>query len=250
MNEFDIALNELTNLNEEDIPTIIKQKTEEIVSLSALISEAKQKCNEAREVASRQISTKILIFGSGALNSTQDAVKAIAESQEMLANVQALLFIHQQEMSNAMRYLLLVGASSIAASKRVKEELEALLKKAESEKLSPEAKEEIIHTIQMLKEQESAFSKQDEMMRELSQTKGNVNNQAKLIDEISLVDARQDAIIDDNTRVNEIQEIELGRQREKDEEHSRAIKKLHLLSYLAIGSAVIACILSIVGLLF
>ena len=107
-----------------------------------------------------------------------------------------LLFGLQPKM--LMRYLLILGASSIAMNRNliVIAELESKLKKATAEQLSEAARQELIGVIKLLREQESAFSKQDRMSEEIKA------HGAEIVG-IKEVDKKQDKVFFLNVPIDE-----------------------------------------------
>lgn len=134
-------------------------------------------------------------------------------------------------MAEEMRFLLILGFESIAMNRRVVQELEMKLKKASEEELSKAERLELINVIKLLREQESAFSKQDRMSEQLSK------NTIK-IDEIIVVDERQNqkdiehnTLIQENSDINNKQQIEIERQKQIDEKHDKSLKSTCIFYY-------------------
>ena len=146
-------INEIKDIEikEEDLPSVISDQYKEITIIDKRIQEATSNCAKAKEVADKMILAKAL-NQKEAINSTQDAVKLLAEAQASLTDAQRLLFENQQKMSDCMRYLLVLGASSIAMNRVVIAELEAKLKQASKEQLSAQAREELVGVIKLLRE--------------------------------------------------------------------------------------------------
>ena len=154
----DLSEIENINISEEDLPDVISEQFEAIVDIDKRIIEAENRCATAKETADKMILAKAL-NQKDAINATQDAVRSLAEAQTALSEAQRMLFENQQKMADGMRYLLVLGASSIAMNRVVIAELEAKLKQATKEQLSEKAREELIGVIRLLRDQESAFSR-------------------------------------------------------------------------------------------
>ena len=245
----DIEELENINISEEELPEVISEQFKAIVEIDKRIAEAEIACASAKETADKMILAKAL-NQKDAINATQDAVRSLAEAQTTLSDAQRMLFANQQKMADGMRYLLMLGASSIAMNRVVILELESKLKQATQEQLSEKAREELIGVVRLLREQESAFSKQDRMSNQ-------IKSQSKEIETIHRVDAMQDEIdkqhdslIAKNTSKNIEQDSEIQRQQNVDKQHDVQLKKIKVLALIGIGIAVCALIVAIIGLLF
>ena len=246
-NVTDISKIENINIDEADLPDVISQQFESIMEIDRKIQEAEKSCATAKEASNKMILAKAL-NQKDAINATQDAVRSLADSQAALTDAQRMLFDNQQKMAAGMRYLLMLGASSIAMNRVVIAELEAKLKQATKEQLSQKAREELIEVIKLLREQESAFSKQDRMSDQ-------IKTHGREIETIHHVDTRQDetdkkhdSLIAENASKNEEQEEELKKQQKVDKQHDEQLKKLQKLAMLGIGLALCALIVAIIAL--
>jgi hypothetical protein len=261
LNIHEIADLDGISISEEELPDVISEQFKAIIEIDKRIQEATDNCSVAKEIADKMILAKAL-NQKDAINSTQDAVKSLAESQTALTEAQRMLFENQQKMANGMRYLLVLGASSIAMNRVVIAELEAKLKRATKEQLSEKAREELIGVIRLLREQESAFSKQDRMSEQ-------IKNHGKEIKRIQSVDAlqdekdrRHDTLIAENASKNEEQDEqiaagakkdkeqdrEIQRQRKVDKMHDEQLRKIKALALIGVGIALCALIIAIIGL--
>lgn len=232
---------------EEQLPDVISEQYSLIVEIDKKIIEAEEKCKQAKEIADKQVQLK-LGNNKEVIVSTQNAVKSIVEAQTSLSEAQKLLFENQQKMAEGMRFLLILGSESIAMNRRVVAELEMKLKKASEEELSKAARLELINVIKLLREQESAFSKQDRMSEQLSK------NTMK-IDEIIVTDERQDqkdvehdALIQENSDINNKQQIEIERQKQIDDKHDKDLKTNKTISIIGLVIALVAFLLALIAL--
>lgn len=246
-NTTEITEIENINISEEDLPDVISEQFKAIVEIDKRIQEATDNCASAKEFADKMILAKGL-NQKDAINSTQDAVKSLAEAQTALSDAQRMLFENQQKMADGMRYLLILGASSIAMNRVVITELEAKLKQAAGEQLSEKAREELIEVIKLLREQESAFSRQDRISEQ-------IKSHGKEIETIHRVDAMQDEIdkkhdllIAENASKNVEQDSEIQRQQDVDKRHDEQLKKIKMIAWIGFGVAVCALVVAIVGL--
>jgi hypothetical protein len=253
-NVTDIAELENINISEEDLPEVISEQFKAIVEIDKRIAEAEISCVAAKETADKMILAKAL-NQKDAINATQDAVRSLAEAQTALTEAQRMLFENQQKMADGMRYLLVLGASSIAMNRVVIAELEAKLKQATKEQLSEKAREELIDVVRLLREQESAFSKQERMSKQISDTSKIVGAHERKLEEISQTDERQDkknenqdVLIEIGATINREQDEKIYRQQKIDKIHDRKISKNAILSWVGISLASVALIIAIIGL--
>ena len=257
----DLSEIENINISEEDLPDVISEQFEAIVDIDKRIVEAENRCATAKETADKMILAKAL-NQKDAINATQDAVRSLAEAQTALSDAQRMLFENQQKMADGMRYLLVLGASSIAMNRVVIAELEAKLKQATKEQLSDKAREELIGVIKLLREQESAFSKQDRMSDQIK-THGREIETIHRVDALQdETDKKHDSLIAENASKNVEQDkqiaagvkkdveqdSEIQRQQNVDKQHDEQLKKIKTLAWAGLGIAVCALVIAIVGL--
>lgn len=151
--------------------------------------------------------------------------------------------------------MLILGASSIAMNRIVIAELQSKLKQASDEELSQAAREELIGVIKLLREQESAFSRQDRMSEQITETAKVVKRQGEDIVGIHEVDKKQDEkdaqhddLIAKNASKNTEQDGEIQRQKKVDESHDALLKQVKKLAIIGICIASVALILAIIAL--
>ncbi len=259
---------EQVDIPESEVPAVISEQYKNILEIDAKIQFANEKCAEAKSIAEAQTRVKGLNKAE-AINSTQDAVRSIADAQTVLADAQKALLVNQQKMADGMRFLLMLGASSIAMNRMVIEQLEAKLKRAESEQLSQSAKDELIGVVRLLREQESTFQKQERMSAQIAENKKAVKAHTQDIAEIRKIDEVQDKKdIEHDSKIAEINKIdeqqnkkdfehdskiaEINKvdeeQTRKDAEHDESLKKLKILAWLGIGLACGAIVLAVVAI--
>lgn len=263
------------NISEEELPDVISEQFLAIVEIDKKIQEATENCATAKANADKMILAKAM-NKKEAINSTQDAVRSLSEAQAALTEAQKMLFENQQRMANGMRYLLVLGASTISMNRVVIAELEAKLKHATKEQLSEKAREELIGVIRLLREQESAFSKQDRMSDQInahdleieaihhidamqdetdkkhdSLIAENATKNAEQDEQIAAgiqKDVEQDERITVSAQKDVEQDSEIQRQQKVDKQHDEQLKKIKTLAWIGIGIAVCALIVAIAGL--
>lgn len=147
-----------------------------------------------------------------------------------------------------MRYLLMLGASNIAMSRIVITELEAKLKQAAKEQLSANAREELINVIKLLREQESAFSKQDRLSEQIKIHSSDIEDIRRTDENQDETDRRHDSLIAENASKNIEQDNEIARQQKVDAKHDRQLKNIKILAWVGTAIAVLALGIAIIGL--
>ncbi|MBE6699311.1 MAG: hypothetical protein E7584_03605 [Ruminococcaceae bacterium] len=258
----DISIIENVNVSEADLPDVISQQFESIVEIDRKIQEAEKSCATAKDASNKMILAKAL-NQKDAINATQDAVRSLADSQTALTDAQKMLFENQQKMAIGMRYLLILGASSIAMNRVVIAELEAKLKQASKEQLSQKAREELIGVIKLLREQESAFSKQDRMSDQIKSHGSEIETIHRVDAKQDETDKKHDSMIAENASKNVEQDKrldarvkkdveqdkELKKQQKIDKQHEEQIQKIKKLAFLGIALAITALIIALAALL-
>lgn len=234
-------------ISEEEMPGIISQQFDKIVEIDKRIAVAEEKCASAKALAEKQVAAKG-IHKSEAITTTQNAVRSLVDAQTALAEAQKMLFENQQQLAAGMRYLLILGASSIAMNRIVIAELESKLKKATAEQLSEAARQELIGVIKLLREQESAFSKQDRMSEEIKAHGAEIVGIKEVDKKQDKKDKEHDDLIAKNATTNKEQDTEIKRQKKVDEQHDALLKQVKKLAWIGIGIATIALVLAIIAL--
>lgn len=243
----DISAIEEIDIGEESLPEAVSAQFLAISEIDLRILEAEKNCATAKEIADKMILAKTL-NQKDAINTTQDAVRSIAEAQEKLSNAQKTLFEYQQKMASSMRYLLMLGASNIAMNRIVISELEKKLSHATKEQLSENARNELINVIRLLKEQESAFSTQDRLSEKIKIHSNDIDNIHRIDENQDETDKRHDELIAKNASKNTEQDDEIFRQQKVDEKHDKQLRIMKILVGSAMVIAVSALVIAIIAL--
>ena len=245
---------EAITIDEAEMPDAITATIHSIVDIDQKLSDAQAKCAEAERTVSQQIVARLGKNKRDAINSTQDAVRSLADAQAALYEAQILLFEYQRKLSDSMRFLLVLGTSSIAMNRLVIAELEGKLKQATKEELSEKARKELLEVIKLLKEQESAFSRQDRLADEIDSTKRTVETHSQEISQIHLTDQRQDEAdcrhdeqIAAGVQKDIEQDDEISRQRLVDTKHEALLHRIKIIAIWGLCIASIALTLSIIN---
>ena len=260
-NVTEIAEFENINITEQELPSVISEQFNSILETDKRIQEAEEKVTKAKEIANRQVVAKAM-NQKDAINATQDAVRSLAEAQTTLSEAQKLLLDNQQKMADGMRYLLVLGASSIAMNRVVIAELQAKLQKATKEELSQKSREELIGVIKLLREQESAFSKQDRMAEEIKShsvelkaihqideiQNENDKKHDRLIAENAFKNSEQDKRLQERVKKDFEQDFELQRQQKIDAEHDKKIKQAKIIAWCGVALSIISLAVSVANM--
>ena len=228
------------NITNEELPKVIEEQYNNIIEIDNKIKQAETLCIQAQEKVNSLTSKKPKT--NEVLNNTQEAVKFLSEAQVSLAESQKKLFLNQQQMVEGMKYLLLLGSSSIAMNKTVIEQLEAKLKHASFEKLSTNSKNELLGVIRLLKDQESSLISTQRMNAQLNETKKKVVEHEQEINVIHQVDEQQKIKDEEHDTL-------LEESAKNDLEHDKLIKNLFVISVIGLSIAVVALIIGIISLI-
>ncbi|MGN0247200.1 MAG: hypothetical protein ACI4DK_14715 [Lachnospiraceae bacterium] len=237
----------MVEISETDLPEAISAQFQVIVETDKRIQEAERNCATAKETADKMILAKAF-NQKDAINATQDAVRSLTEAQTALSDAQRMLFENQQKLVNGMRYLLMLGASSITMNRIVITELETKLRQATNEQLSENAREELFNVVRLLREQESAFSKQDRMSNQIKLHSREIESIHRIDAIQDETDKKHDSLIAENASKNMAQDNEIARQQKVDERHDEQLKKVKTLAWIGVAIAACALVIAIIGL--
>lgn len=172
----------IESISIEDLPAVISESFENVKYIDKCIQETRVKSEESLKLAKSQKAVKGLgVFSKEALESTQVAVKTLAETQIVLVDTQKELFFAQQKMAECMKYLFALGVSNLSMTRIVIAELESKLKQAENEELSQTARDELLDVVRRLRRQESIFIKLDEQDKDIKNASKKIIEQNKVI---------------------------------------------------------------------
>ena len=106
----------------------------------------------------------------------------------------------------------------------------------------------MIGVIKLLREQESAFSKQDRMSEEIKAHGAEIVGIKEVDKKQDKKDKEHDDLIAKNATTNKEQDTEIKRQKKVDEQHDALLKQVKKLAWIGIGIATIALVLAIIAL--
>lgn len=236
------------NISEEELPNVISDQFQKIIEIDKAIKAATENCEIAKSKAEKMICSK---FGNDkkAINSTQDVVKSIADAQISLGIAQKVLFENQQKMADGMRYLLIIGASSIAINKAVVTSIKLKLKQASQEELSEATRKELIRVIKLLREQEDAFSKQDRMSEKIDFIDKEIESIHLIDEQQNEKDEEHDKSIAQNKSINDEQANQIEKLQKKANKQDESLKQIKIISIISGVVALASCVLSVIALI-
>lgn len=183
-----ISLINPEGIRTEDLPDIIAGTYDNIRLLEGKQKEAKGKAERAR-MSVIDAKRKVTLFNKRErIESLQNAGIDLAEAVDSLSDAQKQQFEYQKNLTNACRYLFLIGATNMAHCQSIRQELQLKMQNASDEELSEFAQQEIINTINQLKEQERVLNEQagiikrlDKKDKEIDELQGKINKQEEII---------------------------------------------------------------------
>ena len=233
LDETALALENAKNIPEEDLPEVVAAHLKLFAELDKQIQETASACEEAKKASNGQVAASSFFLSSNkaSIDSTQDAVRAVAEAQSKLIQAQQTLAENQRKMADCIKFLLMLGATSISNSARVISLLEEKLSHAAEDGLSDDGRRDLLEVIRNLRDQESVITKQDRMS-------SSIRENAEAIREIHARDDAQDARDD-------VQDERDAKHDANDQRHDRLLKWNFALSIFATALAIAAIIISI-----
>ena len=215
----------------EEIPDIVASQVSEIEKLEGKVNAAMRKAEEAKQSADHAYRKSTGWFKKGeAIESLQQAAVDLAESQISASEAQKVSFEYQEKLSEITKYLFMLGVMSLAANRKVVNELQERLRGASEEKLNDLARQEIMNVIKQLKAQEDIMIKQQflaEKVRKheksLLEKENKDEEQDRRIAENVVRDEEQDRLIAENAARDEEQDRRIAENAAKDEEQDRLI---------------------------
>lgn len=155
-------------VDDKKLPNIIAGKYNEIAKLERKYKDSKARAEAAKKFADEIAEKGVKFFNKREIiENIQEAEKSIADAVASLAEAQEKQFEYEKKLTDACKYLFLMGATNMANNQSIRRELQLRLTNASEEELSEFAQQEIINTINQLKEQEKIMEKQTEVIREL-----------------------------------------------------------------------------------
>jgi hypothetical protein len=201
------------------VPAYIEKSVTQLQTLSRRIEESASAGRDAA-IAAKEAQGKRATFRwyesaekeRKAIAALQKSGVAQAKAIETFSDAQKLTFDYLSDVTKILRGLFVLGCASLAKNRMVVEELEARLRGAGEEQLNELARQELESLLMDLNEQRDVMERQEKLGANQREQAGLIEQNTKEIRENCENDAKQD--------------VELSRQREKDDEHDRLVKSL------------------------
>lgn len=198
MAEKDILRIRVENVDEKQVPELIRSQFAIMGDLKREIENASNKAFDAKEAVINEVGPSSL-SPKAAIQSLQTATLDLANAQESAMNAQKLQFDYQQKLADITKFLFRLGLTNIAMNRVVVEELEYKLRNATQEELDELARAEIENLLKRLKMQQDIDQKQTELTK----------------------------LLKEQAEANDSQAEQIKEQADKDEEHDRRIDELY-----------------------
>jgi len=186
----------------EEIPGAVCNCLKSLSNLEQKVKAATDRAISAQGQADSAASVKLAWWKIGdkaaAIESLQSAMTGMSKAQIDQSEAMKAMLEYQRAISKAMQFLLGLGVGSLNANRTVYRAIEMQMRGASAEALDEMARQELKNTLAQLKSQQDILEQQE-------RTKTAVKQNQKSIKDINKLD--------------EEQEKELARQRDKDGEH-------------------------------
>lgn len=162
----------VSKVKEEDFPFVIKEQVGKIAELKkkieVVMSQAKnlKKFADDLRIGKKEFKKPKSWFRDqkkDVIENMLSVQKQSGDTINMLADTQKELFEYQQKLAEATRFLFVLGASSLAANRRVIEQIKLEMQNATDEEMATYAEEEITKVLDELKQQQDILIKQEEL---------------------------------------------------------------------------------------
>ncbi len=145
-----------------EFPSLLAQQVSQITDNSKNIDEAKKKADKARTAAEKAKNEKVKWNNKiASIKALQEALEPMIEALDGQTDIAISLSESIRAVSDATRFLFVIGVSNMAANRMVIRELELRLSNASKEQISDLAQQELRNVLKQLKAQEHIFAKLD-----------------------------------------------------------------------------------------
>lgn len=160
------------------------------------------------------------------IESSQDAIRQLAEAQQVTVKAVEKLFEFQQQLANASTFLFYLGCSNIAANRSVMRELSS---KLNEEELSDLAQKELESVIHQLKEQASILERQERLEATVMQHDVALEENTTEIGSLKKNLKKKDTIDEKQTKQINTLNTQFSEKKRIDEEQSKRLDELNSL---------------------
>lgn len=213
---FDLVDSQNSKVTDSDLPMVVGECFSRLKDLQSKVTATLVKAKSSKGLADAAAKIELKWWKIGdraeAIEALQKALSNMAISQVNQAEAMNALATYQTAIAKAMNYLLYLGVTSISANRAIYQSLRLQLEGASKAELSEFARVEIKKTLVQLKNQQDAMAQTERMKEVVKANKSSIADNRTEIEEIKKLDQRQ--------------EQELARQRNKDDEHDARLDRL------------------------
>lgn len=149
---------------EERFSAHFSEQFDKLHELEEKVKSAIDKAKQARESADKAAKESNGFFNRGeAIEALQAAVRDMSSAISDGAEAQKISFEYQKRLSEFSKFLLVLGAKSVADNRMIVKEIQLRLKGASEAEISEYAKQELISVVKQLQAQEDLQSKQEKL---------------------------------------------------------------------------------------
>ena len=193
----------------DEIPSAVCGCIKNLSGLEQKVRAATERAMVAQDQAGDAARVKLAWYKIGdkaeAIRALQSAMSGMSQAQIDQSDAMKAMLEYQRAIAKAMQFLLGLGVGSLNANRTVYKAIQMQMQGASAEELDEMARQELKNTLAQLKTQQDIFVQQE-------RTKDAVKVNQKSIKNINKLD--------------EAQEKELARQRNKDDEHDARLDAL------------------------
>ena len=224
----------VVEVKEDDIPSVITSQFAALKKVQASMDAAQTSVENAQKAAAdaRGKVVGIILGHKPAIESTQNAVKKLAEAQTDMIDAQKYSFEYQEKLADITKYLFQLGVSSITMNRAVVREVSLRLQEASQEELDGLAQQELMNVLKQLKAQEDIMVKQENIEKKQKKLADRLNEQDvrnaeqdRLLAEVVAKDVEQDHLIEEQVAKDAEYDRLIAEQAAKDAEHDRLIEE-------------------------
>ena len=248
----ELVQTEINEIKEEQYGAVISQQVNKIKEIEDKIKSAKTAAETAKKNAKnlnveKKGFLKKRFATKSEIEKTQEITKEMGAAIENVALAQDELFKYQQKITEATKFLYALGARSLAANRRVMDQVLMEIEGLSDEETAAAVEEELNKVLDELREQQDILKKQEELENKAKLNHDSITNIEKVterqsekissiydtLSEKEKIDAEQNqrldevsAILDETSNVAKNHELAITENRQAIDKNSEAIKIL------------------------
>ena len=167
---------------------------------------------------------------TGAQIEQAKAIKIVADAQASQMEAIQATQEYQKALTEATRFLFMLGCSNMAANRTVIEVLESGLKDASKSKISAESKKKLVEVVNQLKVQQDMFDRQEKLQDEIEKQAEAINaTYNEILEAKSKIESNETHILEQDERLSAGEEKDIAQdalisaQAAKDLEHDKQL---------------------------